>query len=147
MSTNRILLVEDNPDDILLTKRALRQAHIESEIIIAKNGIEAVEYLNSLRDGDFQNKKPDLVLLDLKMNDMNGHEFLEKIRKIDRFKLIPVVILSSSGEASDIRKSYQLGANSYIQKPVEFERFVETVQTLSAYWLGLNKSARGGKSV
>ena len=81
------------------------------------------------------------------MADMNGHEFLEKIRKIDRFKLMPIVVLSSSGERSDIRKSYQLGANSYIQKPVEFERFVETVQTLSSYWLGLNKSTRGGESV
>ena len=140
-------MVEDNPDDIILTKRALRQAHIESEIIVAKNGIEAVKYLNGLRDSDFQNKKPDLVLLDLKMADMNGHKFLEKIRRIDCFKLIPVVILSSSGEASDIRQSYQLGANSYIQKPVEFERFVETVQTLSAYWLDLNKSAIGGESV
>ena len=147
MSTNRILLVEDNLDDIILTKRALQQALIESEIIIARNGIEAVEYLNGLRNDEFHNKKPDLVLLDLKMTDMNGHEFLEKIKRIDRFKLIPIVILSSSGEASDIRKSYQLGANSYIQKPVEFERFVETVQTLSAYWLDLNKSARGGESV
>jgi len=145
MNGSKILLGEDNPDDILLTKRALNQARIESDVIVAKNGLEALNYLqNELKNNQKKNGLPDLVLLDLNLPKMSGHEFLKEVRNESRFRLIPIVILSSSGETMDIEESYLLGANSYIQKPVDFEQFVSTVQTLSTYWLNLNLTSYSG---
>ena len=146
MSRKKILLVEDNTDDVLLTLRALQQANILNEVIIARDGQEAVEYLTG--EGQYEGRdtsnSPVVVLLDLKMPRMGGLEFLRRIRSIKSLKLLPVVILTSSKEEQDICESYNLGANSYIQKPVDFDQFVQAIRTLGLYWLVLNVSPPGG---
>ncbi|MFW9806269.1 MAG: response regulator [Candidatus Thorarchaeota archaeon] len=146
MSSKKILLVEDNTDDVLLTLRALQRANILNEVIVARDGSEALDYLTS--EGQYAgrdvNDLPEVVLLDLKMPRMGGLEFLEKIRKIRSLKFLPVVILTSSKEDRDICESYNLGANSYIQKPVDFNQFVESIRTLGLYWLFLNVHPPGG---
>ena len=148
MKGDKILLVEDNKDDVLLTKRALEKANIANQVDVANNGIEALEYLRG--EGKFSDrdasKQPVVVLLDLKMPRMGGLEFLKTIRNSEEFKLLPAVILTSSREEQDIIESYNLGANSYIQKPVDFDQFVKAVQTLGLYWLLLNVSPNGGSS-
>jgi CheY-like chemotaxis protein len=147
MSSKKILLVEDSTDDVLLTLRALQQANILNEVIVARDGQEAIEYLTG--EGQYAGRdvsdSPVVVLLDLKMPRMGGLEFLRKIRTIELLKLLPVVILTSSKEEQDICESYNLGANSYIQKPVDFEQFVQAIRTLGLYWLVLNVSPVGGK--
>ena len=147
MSSKKILLVEDSTDDVLLTLRALQQANILNEVIVARDGQEATEYLTG--EGQYAGRdvsdSPVVVLLDLKMPRMGGLEFLRKIRTIESLKLLPVVILTSSKEEQDICESYNLGANSYIQKPVDFEQFVQATRTLGLYWLVLNVSPLGGK--
>lgn len=149
MTDNRILLVEDSRDDVLLTRRALEKANIANEVDVAKDGMEALDYLRA--EGRFSDRDPTIlpvvVLLDLKMPRMGGLEFLKTIRSIERFKLLPTVILTSSREDQDIIESYNLGANSYIQKPVDFDQFVKAVQTLGLYWLVLNIVPDGGKHV
>ncbi|MCK5660289.1 MAG: response regulator [Methanosarcinales archaeon] len=137
-----ILLVEDNPDDVELTLRALKKNNIKNEIIVATDGVEAVDYLFGI--GKFEGRDikqhPALVLLDLKLPRLNGLDVLKQIRADDNSKLLQVIILTSSKEESDIISGYELGANSYIQKPVDFTQFTEAVQELGIYWLLLNES-------
>jgi two-component system, response regulator len=143
MSENEIeiILVEDNIDDATLTKRALKSSKISNSIIHLKNGEEALDFIFS--GGTYENKKftqhPKIILLDLKMPKVNGMEVLEKLKADPSTKHIPVVVLTSSAEDPDIKKCYDLGANSYIVKPVEFENFTKTVVELGLYWLVLNK--------
>ena len=130
----KILLVEDNPDDVALTLRAFKKNNIMNEIIIAKDGAEALAFLL-----DKNRELPALVLLDLKLPKVGGLEVLEKIRATPETKLIPVVILTSSKEEADLTNGYKLGCNSYIRKPVDFVQFADAVKTLGLYWLVLNE--------
>jgi len=137
---NEILLVEDNPDDVELTMRAFRKSNIINEIVVARDGVEALDYLFS---SDAQTGRPptlpQVVLLDLKMPRVDGLHVLERIRAHPRTKLLPVVILTSSIEEQDLLNTYSRGANSYIRKPVDFQEFVEAVRQLGLYWLLLNQ--------
>ncbi|MHA2311941.1 MAG: response regulator [Candidatus Thorarchaeota archaeon] len=148
MTGDKILLIEDNRDDVLLTKRALEKANITNEVDAVKDGMEALEYLRG--EGKFNDRDtsmhPVVILLDLKMPRMGGLEFLKTIRSSEEFKFLPTVVLTSSREEQDIIESYNLGANSYIQKPVDFDQFVKAVQTLGLYWLVLNVSPDGGST-
>ena len=137
-----ILLVEDNPDDVELTLRALRKNNIQNEVIVAIDGVEALDYLfgKGKYEGRDRNQRPVLVLLDLKLPKLDGLEVLKHIRTDEFTKLMPVVILTSSKEESDIVSGYELGANSYIRKPVDFGQFTEAVRQLGLYWLLLNES-------
>jgi two-component system response regulator len=146
VSSKKILLVEDNTDDVLLTLRALQRADILNEVIVARDGAEAFDYLTSKGQyaGRDSSDLPVVVLLDLKMPRMGGLELLEKIRQIQQLKFLPVVILTSSNEERDICESYNHGANSYIQKPVDFDQFVEAIRTMGLYWLVLNVNPKGG---
>lgn len=141
MRNKTILLVEDDPDHEELTLRALRQSNILNEVVIAHDGAEALDYLFST--GNYANRKdfalPELVLLDLKLPKVDGIEVLRRLRSGERTKLLPVVILTSSREERDILNGYSLGANSYIRKPVDFDRFTEAVRQLGLYWLVLNE--------
>ena len=134
-----ILLVEDNADDEQLTLRAMRQSEIPNIIRVARDGAEALEYLFGPASG---NRLPDLVLLDLKLPKIGGLEVLERIRSEDKTKALPVVVLTSSDEERDIVKSYNLGANSYIRKPVDFDEFIDAVRQLGLYWLLMNRTNR-----
>jgi len=135
----KILLVEDNPDDIELTLRAFEKHNLANEIIIARDGEEAVDILfQSVKEGAKQ-KAPDLILLDLKLPKMDGLEVLRQVKENPRTKVIPVVILTSSKEENDLNESYRLGANSYIRKPVNFEKFTEVVIQLGLYWMVINE--------
>ncbi len=142
MKEKIILLVEDNPDDVELTMRAFKKNNIANRIVVAKDGVEALDYLFCTGQYAGRDKKdsPVVVLLDLKLPKVNGLEVLERIRKHDATKLLPVVILTSSEEERDLIQSYKLGANSYVQKPVSFEEFVKAVKQLGLYWLVLNRS-------
>ena len=141
MNMKSILLVEDNPDDVQLTKRALKQNNITNELVVVNDGVEAMDYLIEASTAPPGSSKvlPTLILLDLNLPRMNGLEVLKQIRANDRLKRLPVVVLTSSKEDGDILKSYDSGANSYIRKPVEFERFTESVRDLGLYWLLLNE--------
>lgn len=140
MNKKYILLVEDNPDDQTLTMRALKKANILNEIVVANNGEEALDYLfgTGAYAGRDLRIMPEVILLDLRMPKIDGLEVLKRIRANERTKFLPVVILTSSKEERDLVESYKLGANSYIQKPVDFVEFAEAVQTLGVYWLALN---------
>lgn len=129
-----ILLVEDNAGDEALTLRALKRANIRNNVVVARDGAEAVEYLF----GAGQRTLPVIVLLDLKLPKINGHEVLARIRSESRTKLLPVVMLTSSSEQEDVTNAYTGGVNSYIQKPVDFARFAEVVKELGLYWLVIN---------
>lgn len=129
-----ILLVEDNPNDAELTLRALRKSDIGARLAIARDGAEALEYLLSDRP------KPKVVFLDLKLPKIDGIEVLRRVRADDRAHSIPVVVLTSSQEERDINECYKLGVNSYVVKPVEFDKFYKAVADLGTYWLVLNKS-------
>src|SRR5215471_3749375 len=129
-----ILLVEDNPNDAELTLRALRKSDIGARLVIARDGAEALEYLSSSRP------KPKVVFLDLKLPKIDGIEVLRRVRADERTHSIPVVVLTSSQEERDISECYKLGVNSYVVKPVEFDRFYRAVGDLGTYWLVLNKS-------
>lgn len=136
-----ILLVEDNPDDEALTLRAFTKSNLKNEVIVARDGVEALDFLfatGAYADRDI-NLLPQLILLDLKLPKIEGLEVLRQIRADERTKLLPVVILTSSKEQEDLIRSYSLGANSYIRKPVDFTQFVEAVQQLGLYWLVLNE--------
>ena len=144
MNEKIILLVEDNPSDIELTKRALAKAHIMNELVIAENGLEALEYLFGLeKNGDNPAPLPAIVLLDLKLPGVDGLEVLRRIRENPYTHRQPVVILTSSREEQDIAASYDLGVNSYIRKPVDFYQFAEAIQQLGLYWLVLNENPPG----
>lgn len=141
MKDKIILLVEDNPDDELLTLRALKKNNILNEVIVARDGAEALDYLfgaGMYADRD-TSLMPQVVLLDLKLPKLDGLEVLQQLRADQRTELLPVVILTSSDEEQDIVDSYRLGANSYIRKPVDFDQFSDAVQQLGLYWLVLNK--------
>jgi two-component system response regulator len=135
-----ILLVEDNPDDELLTMRALHSGQVANEIVIARDGAEALDFLfaTGKYTGRNMNVMPELILLDLKLPKVDGLEVLQYIRNDERTRHLPVVILTSSDEESDILESYNRGANSYIRKPVDFNQFTEAVKQLKLYWLVLN---------
>ncbi len=133
-----ILLVEDNPDDVMLTMRALKKSNIVNKVVVAKDGVEALEFLLGADRVTYEN--PQVVLLDLKLPKIDGLEVLMRLRQDERTKLLPVVILTSSREQRDLVESYRLGANSYIQKPVDFGQFAEAVRQLGLYWLVLNEN-------
>lgn len=138
MNSGRILLVEDNDDDVALLKRALKKHGMYNEIMIARNGVQALEYLF-----DQENKgslMPSLVILDLKLPKLNGLEVLKAIRANNFTRGLPIIILTTSTEQEDIIESYNLGANSYIRKPVEFDKFLEAVGQLGLYWMTLNET-------
>jgi CheY-like chemotaxis protein len=128
-----ILLVEDNPNDAELAMRALRKSEVGARVAIARDGAEAVEYLAS-------RQKPKVVFLDLKLPKIDGMEVLRRLRADERTRSVPVVVLTSSMEERDINECYRLGVNSYVVKPVEFDRFYKAVGELAAYWLVLNKA-------
>ncbi len=134
MVPKQILLVEDNPDDVLLTKRAFMKANILNEVVVARDGVEALEYLHGEK-----RIVPVLILRDLKLPRMGGLEVLERLRADAGTRLLPVVILTSSKEESDVVSGYSLGANSYIRKPVDFNQFAGAMQQLGLYWLALNE--------
>jgi len=142
VSEKTILLVEDNPDDVTLTLRALKKNNLLNEVVVARDGVEALDFL--FCDGKFADRQPghqpELILLDLKLPKVDGLEVLKRIRKHERTRLLPVVILTSSNEQSDIISGYELGVNSYIRKPVDFEQFIEAVRQLGLYWLVLNQT-------
>ena len=142
MKSRHILLVEDNPDDIKLTLRALKKNNIFNSVVVVEDGVEALDYLHGTgpytdRDLDVM---PQLILLDLKMPRLDGLEVLQRIRDNDLTRLLPVVVLTTSNEDVDRLQSYTLGANSYIRKPVDFNQFLQAVQQLGLYWLVLNEA-------
>ncbi|HWP58662.1 MAG TPA: response regulator [Candidatus Acidoferrales bacterium] len=136
-----ILLVEDNPDDVDLTLRALKRNHIANEVVVARDGLEALDYLFGTGSyaGRDLSRKPTVVLLDLKLPKIDGLEVLRRLRGDERTKLLPVVILTTSREQQDLLNGYSSGANSYIVKPVDFEKFVNAVGQLGLYWMLLNE--------
>ncbi len=137
-----ILLVEDNPRDEELTLRALRKSNLLNPVVVARDGVEALDYLfgRGAHAGRPDSALPQVILLDLKLPKIDGLEVLRLIRLDERLKLLPVVILTSSIEEQDLLRSYSLGANSYIRKPVDFVQFVEAIRTLGLYWLVLNQT-------
>ncbi len=137
-----ILLVEDNPDDELLMRRALAKNAVPNEVVVARDGVEALDYLFATgpHAGRDPEEMPTLILLDLKLPRLNGLEVLQRLRSDERTRLLPVVILTSSRERQDVLDGYGLGANSYVRKPVDFDQFLRTVEQLKLYWLGLNES-------
>jgi two-component system response regulator len=136
MNKSHILLVEDNPDDVELTLRAFRKNNIANEIVVARDGAEALDQLH----GSGAATLPAVILLDLKLPKVDGLEVLRRIRGDERTALLPVVILTSSREERDLVSGYSLGANSYVRKPVDFTEFVEAVKQLGLYWLMLNEA-------
>ena len=141
MTERTILLVEDNPDDEALTTRALRMAKIANDIVVARDGAEALDYL--FGEGGYAGRDvsqvPALVLLDLKLPKLSGLEVLQRLRGDPRTRLVPTVVLTSSSEDEDMLRSYESGANSYVRKPVEFGAFANAVSQLGVYWLLLNQ--------
>ncbi|HYJ89765.1 MAG TPA: response regulator [Pyrinomonadaceae bacterium] len=142
MDGKTILVVEDNPDDEALMLRALRKNGIANEIVVAHDGVEALDYL--FGEGQYAGRDaeevPELVLLDLKLPKVDGLDVLRRLRDDDRTKYVPVVVLTTSSEQRDIVESYHLGANSYVTKPVDFVEFMEATRQLGTYWLLLNRS-------
>ncbi len=143
MHHSPILLVEDNADDEALTMRAFRKSNIANELVVARDGAEALDYL--FATGAYAGREPtclpSLGLLDLKLPKVDGLQVLERLRADDRTRLLPVVVLTSSGEERDILRSYEWGANSFVQKPVAFDEFAEAVRQLGFYWMVLNSPA------
>ena len=137
-----ILLVEDNPDDVELTLRAFRKNNIANNVAVARDGVEALDYLfgRGTYAGRNTAETPRLILLDLKMPKMDGFHVLEQLRADARTKLTPVVILTSSKEDQDLISSYKCGANSYVRKPVDFNQFLDAVHQIGLYWLLINES-------
>lgn len=143
MSEERpILLIEDNPDDEALALRVFNRSEIPNPVVVLRDGVEALEYLFGPK-AESGGAKPALVLLDLKLPRLDGLELLRRIRADERTALVPVVVLTSSSEPRDIQESYRLGANSYIRKPVDFERFLEALGRIGGYWLSFNEPANG----
>jgi two-component system response regulator len=136
-----VLLVEDNPDDVKLALAALRENRIVNEVVVARDGAEARDYLFAL--GKYAERDvadcPSIVLLDLKLPKIDGLDVLRRIRADDRTRLVPVVVLTSSDEDEDLVRSYRLGANSYVRKPIDFEQFLDAIRQMTLYWLVLNE--------
>lgn len=150
MACKVIMLVEDNPDDVALTRRALKQSNICNELVVAGDGVEALDYL--FGTGAYAGRDPEampaVILLDLKLPKIDGLEVLQRIRANEATRLLPVVILTSSKEERDLLSSYDLGANSYIRKPVNFTQFAAAIKQLGLYWLVVNEPPpNGGKGV
>lgn len=143
MRNQVILLVEDNPRDEALTMRALKKSNVVNEVVVARDGVEALDYLfgTGTYDGRDMTVMPQLVLLDLKLPKVDGLTVLRRLRANARTKHLPVVIFTSSSEEEDVVSSYGLGANSYVRKPVDFDRFLEATSQLGLYWLILNETA------
>lgn len=141
MEQKKILLVEDNPDDEELTILALQESKLLNEIVVVHDGVEALDYLfgRGPYAGRDLSMQPQVVLLDLKLPRLSGLDVLRQLRADHRTRLLPVVVLTSSSEEEDIVRSYELGANSYVRKPVEFHQFVDAVQRLGLYWLLMNQ--------
>ncbi len=141
MSQKSILLVEDNPDDEALTLRALHKSKIANTIVVARDGVEALDYLfcTGPYSGRDPNEVPQVILLDLKLPKVDGLEVLRRIRADERTYMLPVVILTSSREEQDLANAYGSGANSYVRKPVDFNQFVDAIGQLGLYWLVLNE--------
>ena len=141
MADKIILLVEDNPDDVELTLRALRKNNVVNDVVVAKDGVEALDYLfaTGSYEGRDLSEMPEVILLDLKLPKIDGLKVLRRVRADERTKLLAVVILTSSDEEKDMINSYRLGANSYVRKPVDFAQFTEAVNQLGLYWLLLNE--------
>lgn len=137
-AANVILLVEDNEDDEALTLRAFKKNSIANEVVVARTGEEAVEYVC----GDATRELPQLMLLDLNLPKMSGLDVLRRVRAEERTKYLPIVVLTSSKEEEDIVNSYSLGANAYVRKPVDFTEFATSVKTLGLFWLVLNERPR-----
>jgi two-component system response regulator len=140
MDNKVILLVEDNPRDEALTLRALKKSNIVNDVIVVRDGAEALDYLfgTGMHTGRDTTALPQLVLLDLKLPKVDGLEVLRRLRRDARTRCLPVVVFTSSSEDEDIISSYSLGANSYVRKPIEFEQFLEATKQLGLYWLVLN---------
>jgi two-component system response regulator len=145
MKEKVILLVEDNPDDELLTIRALKKNKILNEVAVARDGAEALDYLfgTGIHAGRDLSVQPQVILLDLNLPKISGLDVLKRIRSEASTRLLPVVVLTTSNEEKDLVGSYSLGANSYIRKPVDFEQFSESIRQLGMYWLVLNRAAGG----
>lgn len=141
MNNKVILLVEDNPSDEALTLRALQKCNMANEVVVARDGVEALDYLFGMGkyDGRDTTISPQLILLDLKMPKLDGLQVLKSLRADERTKRLPVVVFTSSSEQEDMLKSYDCGANSYVRKPVDFEQFAEVTRQLGMYWLLLNQ--------
>ena len=141
MPDRLILLVEDNADDEVLTVRALKRNNLVNEVVVARDGAEALDYLfgTGAYAGRDLSVRPGVILLDLKLPKLDGLGVLRRLRADERTRRLPVVVLTSSKEQQDLLQSYGLGANSYIRKPVDFNQFTETMRQLGLYWLGLNE--------
>lgn len=137
MSQQTVLLVEDNPRDVRLTQRAFQQAQLTYELQVVRDGDEALAYLT--REGRYQDPaespRPNVILLDLNLPRMGGHEVLRRVKQDPRFQHIPIIVLTTSGRSDDVRLAYEHGANAYLLKPVEFTRFTEVVEQLGKFWL------------
>jgi two-component system response regulator len=140
-----LLLVEDNPDDEALTLRALQKHNLANKIVVTRDGQEALDYM--FGEGEYAGRDtsqlPQVILLDLKLPKVDGLQVLERLRADTLTRRVPVVVLTSSNEESDILRSYDLGANSYVRKPVDFEQFIEAARQLGLYWLVLNEVPHG----
>ena len=135
MNEEVILLVEDNPDDIALALRALKKSNLGKEIVVARDGAEALDYLF----GNPENALPELIMLDLKLPKISGIEVLKKLRADERTRFLPIVVMTTSNERQDIVNCYNHGANSYIRKPVDFAKFYDVIKQIGTYWLSLNE--------
>ncbi len=145
MPSKFILLVEDNPDDMELTLRAFKKNGIQMDVEVVRDGVEALDFLFA-RDAYIERDNslsPELILLDLKLPRLNGFEVLKEMRNHALTNMIPVVVLTTSSEEKDVCKSYAMGANSYIRKPVDFDQFMDVIKQLGRYWLTLNESPVG----
>jgi len=141
MNQNNILLIEDNPDDVELTRIAFAEAGIDRQLVVVRDGAEALDYLfaRGRHAGRDAREQPAIVLLDLNLPKLDGREVLQAIRGDERTRALPVVVLTTSDEPFDIEATYALGVNSYIRKPVDFEQFVAAVKQIGLYWLVLNQ--------
>ena len=148
MRMKTALLVEDNPDDEELALRAFRQLKIADEIVVARNGVEALDYLfcSGKYAGRDVDAMPSVVLLDLKLPMVDGFEVLDRVRSSELTRFLPVVVFTSSGEEQDIVRSYSLGANIYIRKPVNFDKFMQAAEYLGRYWCTLNEVPPRGRN-
>lgn len=141
MSNKTLLLVEDNPSDEKLTRRAFGKSGVSFDFVVTRDGAEALDYLfRTGRYAEGSSEIPDVMLLDLKLPRIDGFEVLRRVRTNERTQLMPVVILTASREEQDVRRSYELGANAYLRKPVDFLEFAETAKVIGSFWLGLNES-------